>query len=289
MSEIPLFSATIRREARKRRHRRVQGWWFWAAILVALLLLAIGGDLWAPFDPGLQAPLDRLLPPMSRTANGLHLLGTDELGRDVLSRIIHATRLTVLIALSASVIGLVIGAVVGMCAGYFGGRIDRIAMRLTEAQTAMPMFLIVILLMTITGPSIFNLVLLLPTFVWPSVARLIRAETLGLRSAAFVTSAITLGARRYQILRDHILPNLAPQLMALFVIEIGQIVLAEAGLSFLGAGVQEPDLTWGVLISSGREYIAVAWWLTITPGVFLAIAVFSINMVARHFEARSNR
>jgi peptide/nickel transport system permease protein len=288
MTEIPLIGARIAREARKRRPR-VHVAWLWFAVLGALVLLALTGDLLAPYDPSLQAPMDRLLPPLAHTDTGIHLLGTDELGRDVLSRIIHATRLTAYIAFTSSVIGLVIGAVVGMCAGYFGGRVDRIGMRLTEAQTAMPMFLFVILLMTVTGPSVTNLLLLLPTFVWPSVARLVRAETLRIRSAPFVSSAVTLGARKSQILRDHILPNLGPQLSALFVIEIGQIVLAEAGLSFLGAGVQEPDLTWGLLIASGRDYVAVAWWLTITPGIFLAIAVFSVNMVARYFEARSNR
>lgn len=289
MTDVTVLRTQIAREARKHNRPRPRIWWVWAAILAALILLAITGDLLAPYDPVLQSPLDRLLAPMSHTASGLHLLGTDELGRDVLSRIIHATRLTVIIALSASVIGLVIGALVGTCAGYFGGRVDRVAMRLTEAQTAMPMFLFVILLMTITGPSVVNLVLLLPTFVWPSVARLIRIETQRVRSAQYVTSAITLGARRWQILAHHILPNLAPQLVALFVVEIGQIVLAEAGLSFLGAGVQDPDLTWGVLISSGREYVAVAWWLTITPGIFLAIAVFAVNMMARRFEARTSR
>lgn len=262
-------------------------WWIWVAILLALVVVAVAGAAFAPQDPAAQAPADRLLPPLSRTGAGLHLLGTDELGRDFLSRVIMATRLTVFIGLTASVIGLIIGTAVGMCAGYFGGWVDRVGMRLTEVQTAMPMFLLVILLMAVTGPSVVNLLLLLPTFVWPTVARIVRTDTQQLRAAGFVTGATALGANSRQVLYWHILPNLAPRLAVLFVMEIGQVVLAEAGLSFLGAGVQDPDLTWGLLIASGRRYLAVAWWLTMLPGVFLAIAVFAVNMLTRNFERRS--
>ncbi|MFF1421837.1 ABC transporter permease [Streptomyces sp. NPDC058280] len=262
-------------------------WWIWGALLLALLVVAVAGDRFASQELLGQAPTDRLLPPLSRTATGLHVLGTDELGRDLLSRIIVAARLTVFIALSASVIGLVVGVTVGMCAGYFGGWIDRVGMRLTEMQTALPMFLFVIMLMTVTGPSVTNLVVLLPTFVWPTIARVVRVETQQLRAAPFVIGAVALGAGNRQVLLGHILPNLAPRLAVLFVIEIGQVVLAEAGLSFLGAGIQDPDLTWGLLIASGRDFLAVAWWLTIMPGVFLACGVFAVNMLSRTFERRS--
>lgn len=268
---------------------RARLWWGWVAILLVVVAVAAAGDRAAPQDPFAQAPNQRLLPPLSRTATGVHWLGTDELGRDFLSRIILAARLTVFIGLTAAVIGLVIGTAVGMCAGYFGGWVDRVGMRLTEVQTAMPMFLLVILLMAVTGPSVTNLVLLLPTFVWPTVARVVRADTQQLRAAPFVTGAIALGASNRQVLIGHILPNLAPRLAVLFVMEIGQIVLAEAGLSFLGAGVQDPDLTWGLLIASGREYLAVAWWLTVLPGVLLASAVFAVNMLTRGFERRSQQ
>ncbi|GAA3728158.1 ABC transporter permease [Plantactinospora mayteni] len=262
-------------------------WILWVVVLGVVALWAVTGGRLAPFDPYAQVPAARLLPPLARTADGTHLLGTDALGRDLFSQIVVAARLTLFIGTAATVIGLVIGAVVGVCAGYFGGWSDRVLMRLTEAQTALPMFLFAILLMAVAGASVTNLVILLPTFIWPTVARVIRAETLRLRAEPFVVGAVALGANGRQVVVNHLLPNLAPRLGVLFVIDVGQIVLAEAGLSFLGAGVQEPDLTWGVLISEGRPYLAVAWWLTVMPGLFLAAVVLAVNMLSREMERRS--
>jgi len=260
----------------------------WVAVLGVMVVWALTGSLLAPADPTAQLPAARLLPPLASGPDGLHLLGTDALGRDLFSQIVAGARLTLLIGVSATLIGLVIGTVVGICAGYFGGWTERVTMRLTEAQTAMPMFLFAILLMAVAGPSVTNLIVLLPTFIWPTVARVIRAETLRLRSEPFVVGAVALGANSRQVVVDHLLPNLAPRLAVLFVIDVGQIVLAEAGLSFLGAGVQDPDITWGVLIADGRPYLAVAWWLTVMPGLFLALAVLSVNMLSREMERRSH-
>ncbi|OLT09620.1 hypothetical protein BJF78_30330 [Pseudonocardia sp. CNS-139] len=262
-------------------------WWLWAGVLAVVLLWAVTGDLLAPYDPMAQSPQDRLLPPGARTDAGLHLLGTDQLGRDLFSQIIGGARLTVVIALSATLIALAIGTVIGLCAGFYGGAVDRITMRLSEAQTAMPMFLFAILLVAAVGPSVTNLILLLPALGWPTVARVVRAETQRLRASPFVLGAVALGASDRQLLVTHVLRNLAPQIGVLFVIELGQLVLAEAGLSFLGAGVQEPDVTWGLLIASGRDYLAVAWWLTILPGLFLAATVLASNMLLRERERRT--
>jgi peptide/nickel transport system permease protein len=256
-------------------------------VIGLITAFALGGSALAPMDPYAQMPSARLLPPLSSTDIGLHLLGTDALGRDLFSQIVLASRLTLVIGVSATLIGLTFGAIVGVCAGYFGGWTDRVTMRLSEAQTAMPMFLFAILLMAVLGPSVGNLIALLPTFIWPTVARVIRAETMRLRAEPFVVGAVALGARNREVLLNHLLPNLAPRLGVLFVIDIGQIVLAEAGLSFLGAGVQEPDLTWGMLIAEGRPYLAVAWWLTVMPGLALAAAVLSVNMLSREMERRS--
>ncbi|MDQ7910113.1 ABC transporter permease [Phytohabitans sp. ZYX-F-186] len=284
----PADPVPARRTPRLRRNPlRGRLWVLWVAVLGVIALWAVAGNLLAPMDPYAQLPAVRLLPPLARTEAGLHLLGTDALGRDLFSQIVVASRLTLLIGTCATLIGLAVGAVVGICAGYFGGWIDRVAMRLTEAQTAMPMFLFAILLMAVAGPSVANLIALLPTFIWPTVARVIRAETLRLRTEPFVVGAIALGANRRQVVFNHLLPNLTPRLAVLFVIDVGQIVLAEAGLSFLGAGVQEPDLTWGVLIAEGRPYLAVAWWLTVMPGLALAAAVLSVSMLSREMERRS--
>jgi peptide/nickel transport system permease protein len=156
-------------------------------------------------------------------------------------------------------------------------------MRLTEAQTAMPMFLIALLLLSSLGASVWNLIVILPTYIWPTFARLIRAEVLRMRSSPFIEAAVALGCTTRSILGRHLLPNLSGRVGVLIAISVGQVILAEAGLSFIGAGVQSPDVTWGLLISGGRRYLTVAWWATVFPGLFVGLAVFALNGIARRF------
>jgi peptide/nickel transport system permease protein len=276
-AEMPLPSAG--------RTREVAGGLFWAGVVAVILAMAVLGDRAAPYDPTAQDVLSRLLPPLSRSPAGLHLLGTDPLGRDLLSALISGARLTVIIGAASTFIGMAVGVAIGMAAGYYGGTVDRLAMRLTEAQTAMPMFLVAILFLVVLGPSVFNVVILLPSLVWPAFARLVRAETLRLRESPFIEAAVATGCTGGEILRSHILPNVAPRIAVLCVLEVGHVMLAEAGLSFLGVGVQPPDVTWGLLIARGRPYLAVAWWLATLPGVLLGITVLALNMLARRFEA----
>ncbi|MCL6641104.1 MAG: ABC transporter permease [Candidatus Rokubacteria bacterium] len=260
---------------------------FWPAVIVALGLLALTGDALAPYSSTAQDVGARLLPPLTSSSRGFHLLGTDPLGRDLLSTMIAGTRLSLFIGATATFIGLVIGVGLGMAAGYYGGSVDRLVMRLAEAQTAMPMFLVAILFLVVLGPSVFNVIVLLPALVWPAFARLVRAETLRLRETLYVEAAIATGCTGPQILWAHILPNVAPRVAVLTVIEVGHVMLAEAGLSFLGIGVQPPDVTWGLLIARGRPYLAVAWWLVTMPGLLLGLAVLAFNMLARRFEVAS--
>jgi peptide/nickel transport system permease protein len=229
----------------------------------------------------------RLLPPLSTSARGFHWAGTDQLGRDLLSMMIAGTRLTVFIGGTATLIGLAIGVAIGMAAGFFGGRTDRIAMRLAEAQTAMPMFLVAIFFLTVMGPSVLNLIIILPALVWPVFSRVVRAETLRLRDSLFIEAAIAAGCTSWTTLRTHVLPNVAPRIVVLAVIEVGHVMLAEAGLSFLGIGVQPPDTTWGLLIARGRPYLAVAPWLAILPGLLLGLTVLALNMLSRRFASAS--
>ena len=175
----------------------------------------------------------------------------------------------------------------GLLGGYFGGRTDRLLMRLGEAQTAMPMFLVAILLLSLLGPSVTILIIVLPCLVWPIFARVVRAETLRLREATFIEASVATGCSTTTILGRHLLPNVAPRILVLCVVEIGHVMLSEAGLSFLGVGVQPPDTTWGLLISEGRPLLAVAWWLTILPGVLLGVSVLVLNLLGRYWEARS--
>lgn len=261
-------------------------WWIWVAFLLMLVVFAIFGEALAPPDPEITVALNnRLVRPFRTTETGFHLFGTDGLGRDVFGQIIKGARLTLFIATVAMLIGSVIGTAIGMAAGFYGGIVDRVAMRLAEAQTAMPMFLIALLLIIVMGSSIVNLLLVLPALVWPSFARIVRAETLRLRETAFIEAAVAVGATGRSIMWHHLRPNLLGRIIVLGVISTGQVILSEAGLSFLGAGVQRPDITWGALISEGRVYLAVAWWLVIFPGVFLGLTVLSLNMLGRRYTA----
>jgi peptide/nickel transport system permease protein len=278
------------------RPRRLRGvartigsytWLIWVLILVLIAIGAIFGSAVVPHDPKdldiNQSLLDRVKPPLSSTDTGFHLLGTDGIGRDLFSQIIIGARLTVIIATLSMLIGSVIGIALGMAAGFYGGLADRLIMRLAEAQTAMPMFLIAILLIKVLGANVVNLLIVLPTLVWPTFARIVRAETLRLRETPFIEAAIAVGCTGRSIMWHHLRPNLLSRIIVLGVISTGQIILAEAGLSFLGAGVQPPDTTWGLLIADGRQYLATSWWLTIMPGIVLGLTVLSLNMLGRRY------
>ena len=252
--------------------------------VVLLILLALVPDFFQNHDPQRQNLRGRLLPPWSASTEGFHLLGTDSLGRDLYSQMVEGTRLTLVIAVIATLIGGVFGVFVGLVSGYFGGRIDRFLGRLSEAQTAMPMFLVAILLLSLLGPSVTILLLVLPTLLWPIFARVVRAEAMRLKEALFIEASIAVGCSTTTLLRTHMVPNIAPRILVLAVIEVGHVMLAEAGLSFLGVGVQPPDVTWGLLIAAGRPLLAVSWWLTILPGILLAVTVLIFNLLSRQFE-----
>ena len=264
-----------------------RGWILLVLFLVLLVAAAIVPDVFATHDHDAQNLRARLLAPGESSSEGLHLLGTDSLGRDLFSRMVVGTRLTLFIAVMGTLIGAGVGVLFGLLGGYFGGRTDRLLMRLGEAQTAMPMFLVAILLLSLLGPSVGILLVVLPCLVWPIFARVVRAEALRLREETFIEASIATGCSTSTILGRHLLPNVAPRILVLCVIEIGHVMLAEAGLSFLGVGVQPPDTTWGLLISEGRPLLAVAWWLTILPGVLLGITVLVLNLLGRYWEARS--
>jgi peptide/nickel transport system permease protein len=272
-----------------RTMRRAPGWslLIWVGFLLVIALFALTGSDLAPYDPTAQQVLARLLPPLSSSTRGFHWLGTDQLGRDLLSSMITGARLTLFIGLVSNLVGMAIGVALGMLAGYYGGGVDRFVMRLSEAQTAMPMFLVAIFFLTVIGPTVLNVVIILPTLIWPAFARVVRAETMRLRGCLFVEAAIASGSTDWNVLWSHILPNMAPRIAVLAVIELGHVMLAEAGLSFLGIGVQPPATTWGLLIARGRAYLAVAWWLAIMPGIMLGLTVLALNMLSRRFATAS--
>lgn len=261
-----------------------RGWWLFAAFLALMVAWAIFPGVFSPFDSTRLDPRNDLIPPGGTSPEGRHIAGTDKLGVDLFSLMVQGTRLTLIIAVVATVLGAVIGVLVGMAAGYFGGLTDRLLMRMGEAQTAMPMFLVAILLLSLLGPSVTILIVVLPTLVWPIFARVVRAETLQIKQATYIEAAVATGCPTWVVLYRHVLPNAVPRILVLFVVEIGHVMLAEAGLSFLGVGVQPPDVTWGLLIADGRPLLTVAWWLTILPGVLLSITVLCLNILSRRFE-----
>jgi peptide/nickel transport system permease protein len=259
---------------------------FYAAATL-LLALFVAGILLGPLlplpGPDAQALLDRLQPPLSRGADGtLHLLGTDQLGRDVLSRAVAGGRVSLGIALVTVIVAGVIGSAAGLVAGYRLGAVDAVVMRLADLQMAFPPLLLAVFLLYLLGPSIRNLVLLLAAFGWVGYARIARAQTLSLRGQPFVEGAVALRASEGRVLLRHILPHLLPALLVTAVFEFAGVMLAEAGLSFLGLGVQPPDASWGLMLAQGQQFITGgAWWLVAVPGLAIFLVTFPANLASR--------
>jgi peptide/nickel transport system permease protein len=246
-------------------------------ILFALLaggtaLLSSLGMNW-PYDPNLTSLEDKLLHPSPS-----HWLGTDNLGRDVLSRMLHGASISLTVGLIAVAVSLGIGVVVGAVAGYFGGRIDQILMRSVDALLCFPTFFLILTAVALLGPSLINIVIVIGFVSWTGTARLVRGEFLTLRETEYVKSARVLGQRSWKIITRHILPNAAAPILVTAVLGIPDAILSEAGLSFLGFGVQPPQATWGNIIADGKTYLLDAWWLILFPGLAILIASLSFYL-----------
>lgn len=253
-----------------------------AGLPPALLILtfAVFAGALAPHDPLQQALGERLQPPFwMEQGSHEHLLGTDELGRDILSRIIFGSRVSMTVALSAALISATLGSVLGLISGYFPGFLDSVIQRLLEIQLALPFYLLAIVLMTTLTRSTGNVILMLSIYGWVYYCRLIRARVLSLREEAFILAARAVGCSSYRIVLRHILPNVMPMIIILTTLQVARFILAEAGLSFLGLGVPPETPTWGGMISSGRDYIWGGWWLETFPGLAIMVAVSSIGLI----------
>ena len=251
-------------------------------LLIVLLniVVAILAPVLGPHDP-LDQDITRRLQPPAWLAGGSveYLLGTDQLGRDVLTRIIHGSRISLLIGFLSVAVSLPIGVGLGLLGGYFRGRLDDAVMRLADVQLAFPFILLAITIAGVLGPSPRNVILILAVGGWVAYARVTRGQVLGLREKEFVEAARALGMRHGRILVAHILPNILTPIIVLATFAVAQMILLESSLSFLGLGVQPPTPSWGGMLNDGRAYITIAWWLTTFPGATIMLTVLGINFM----------
>ncbi|HEV8308583.1 MAG TPA: ABC transporter permease [Methylomirabilota bacterium] len=244
--------------------------------LVILALAAVAGLApWlAPYSPSEQDLLQS-----NRAPSGAHWLGTDVLGRDVLSRMMWGTRVSLAVGVAVVAMEIVIGAGLGLVAGYRGGWLDLLALRMADVTLAFPPLLFAILTVALLGPSLLNILVALMLVGWPELARLVRSEVLGLRALEFVEAAHALGARPTRVLGVHLVPNVANSILVQSSLRVGQVIVAESVLSFLGIGLQPPTPSWGSMISEGLEYIRTAPHLTVFPGAGLVLIVLAFNFL----------
>ncbi len=254
---------------------------FGTVVLLLLIFTALFAGVIAPLDPNQQDLGARLLPPFYAEGGSTeHLFGTDQLGRDVFSRIIHGARISLTIPLVSVTAAGLFGAAVGLLAGYRGGRTDAVIMRMVDTLFSFPGLLLALTILAVVGPSFWTLAVVLSLRIWMVFARLTRGLVLSAREAEYVEAAELIGASPVRVMVRHVAPNLTAPLLTLAVLESAHVILSEAALSFLGLGIQSPQISWGLDVAIGRQYVFSAPWLIIFPGIAIAVAVLGINLLA---------
>jgi peptide/nickel transport system permease protein len=250
-------------------------------ILGVIVFVAIFANLLAPHNPEVGALTARFKPPFwLKGGSTEYLLGTDQLGRDVLSRLIFGARVSLVVGFTAVIFSGVVGMTLGILSGYLGGWVDQVVMRLTDTWLALPALTFAIFLAAIVGPSMWNIVLILGITYWTRYARVSRGEVLSLKEREFVRLAIVAGCSKLTIMWRHILPNILNTAIVLGTLELGVVIIAEATLSFLGVGVPPPEPAWGLMLSDGKQGLMVGyWWLTVFPGTCIVLMVLSANLL----------
>lgn len=255
----------------------------WGMVALGFLGLVVVAAAFAPLispaDPQAQNLLGRLAPPVWSDGGGAaHLLGTDQLGRDVLSRLIYGSRVSLLVGIGAAVLSGVIGAVVGLLAGYYGGWVDRVLMRLADVQLAFPSILLALAVVAFLGSSLWIVILVLGIAGWVSYARVVRSEVISLKTREFVTEARAIGVGDLTIIRRHLLRNVTAPLATIATLNVASVIVAESALSFLGLGVPTSVPTWGSMLADGQLYLGTSWWIAVFPGLALMLTSLSINI-----------
>lgn len=253
---------------------------FGAVVLSIIILAAIFEPWIRPDDPAAQDLSQRLKPPVLFGGHPSHFLGTDQLGRDLLSRVLEGARASIVIAVCVVLLAGTFGVLMGLIAGYFGRVADTVIMRVADMQLAFPGILLALVILYALGPSARLVIVVLAINGWMVYARVVRSMVLSLRTSEYVEAAEIGGSKSRRIMIRHILPNIASPVLTLLVLEFARIILAEAALSFLGYGVQPPGSSWGLIIGQGQDYLETAWWLVAVPGLFISITVLSANLLA---------
>ncbi len=248
-------------------------------IILLLVFTAVFANVLTPYSPVNISLPDRLKPPFWEAGGSLaHPLGTDPMGRDLLTRLIYGARISLLVGILGLLAGGGVGAAVGLIAGYAGGRVDAFLMRVTDTALSFPIILFAILLVVILGGSLPTVVCAMALVLWARFARVVRGEVLSIRERDFIAQARIIGGSPLRIILKHLLPNVLNTLVVLLSLQVGWVIIVEASLSFLGAGVPPPTPTWGSMIAEGRDYIASAWWVSLFPGLAILVTVLAFNL-----------
>ncbi len=269
IGEVQTFGTLMRRMARENKLAVIS-----FGVIILFILAAVFAPLLTPYTYDEMDLANRLAPP-----SAAHLLGTDEGGRDVFTRLLYGARVSLLIGIVPTLLSMAIGAALGILAGFAGGKTDTVIMRIADVMLAFPSILLAMVLMYMLGDGLINIFLTLSIVNWASVARVVRAETLRLKELEYVEAARVIGVSRRKILLRHILPNCIPTLIVLFTLNVPSSILTESGLSFLGLGVQPPAASWGLMVNQGRQYLYTAPWLSFAPCVAIMLTVLAFNFL----------
>ncbi|MDH4265278.1 MAG: ABC transporter permease [Deltaproteobacteria bacterium] len=253
---------------------------FGLIMVLGVIFSAVLAPLISPHDPILQDVEKRLLPPLGQAgANPDYLLGTDHLGRDIVSRLIYGARISIVVSVSAVAFSAVLGTIIGLFSGFYGGKIDSVFMRLADVQLAFPFILLAIAIIAVLGPNLQNIIIVMGITGWVIYARVVRAEVLSLREKEYVMAVRALGGSNGRIIFNHLLPNVVPPIIVIITLEMARMIIMEAALSFLGLGIQPPTPTWGGMLADGRVYLITSWWLATFPGLVIMLVVLGINLL----------
>jgi peptide/nickel transport system permease protein len=278
------FIAEDRRVTRWRKVLRKllenKGAVFGLIMVLGVIFSAVLAPWISPHDPILQDVEKRLFPPMwQEGADPNYLLGTDHLGRDIVSRLIYGARISIVVSVSAVALSAALGTLIGLFSGFYGGKVDNIFMRIADVQLAFPFILLAIAIVAVLGPDLQNIIITMAITGWVIYARVVRAEVLSLREKEFITSVRALGGSNGRIIFKHLFPNVVPPIIVIVTLEMARMIIMEAALSFLGLGIQPPTPTWGGMLADGRVYLVTSWWLATFPGLVIMLVVLGINLL----------